>query len=58
MPNVVPVSEFSPPPLIATTQTSQHQTTMDVDDGLEDNSIESTNPFRMAIPKLVEVSCE
>ena len=51
MPNIVPVSEFSPPPLIATIQTNQHQTTMGVEDGLEDNSIESTNPFRMAIPK-------
>ena len=50
MPNVVPVSELSPPPLIATTHTSQLQTTMDVDDGLEDHSIASTNPFRMAIP--------
>ena len=49
IPNVVP--ESSPPPLIATIQTNQHQTTMDVEDGLEDNSIESTNPFRMAIPK-------
>ena len=49
MPDVIPVS--TPPPLIATIQTNQHLSTMDVEEGLEDNSITSTNPFRMAIPK-------
>ena len=51
MPNIVPVSELSPPPLIVTANTNQLHTTMDVDDGLEDTSIALTNPFRMAITK-------
>jgi len=49
MPDIIPVT--SPPSPIATTQTNQHLFTMDADEGLEDNSIASTNPFRMAIPK-------
>ena len=51
MPDVVPVSELNPPPLLATMNTNQLPTTMDVDDGLEDNLITSTNPFQIAIPK-------
>ena len=51
IPNIVPMSETSPPSLITATQTNQQNTTVDVDDGSMDNSIQSTNPLQMVIPK-------
>ena len=51
IPEIVPVLESSPSPLIMANQTSQQQTTMEIDEESVAQSIQSTDPLKMVIPK-------